>query len=472
MTARCPDPGAAPQTTAVHDRLVDLVRPRTSLGVPFPDVQVAALRAWMVGRVGPALATAGPGSGLTTLVELLAAENDLELLRVGSGTPQVKAFLDSAGSSAVTVEMRRKVILVEGADALATTESVAWTDVLAFVRSGPRVPVLLAAHSRRSTKPFEFARTWPRFDLGKPSAPVVRAILHTALRAALSRGPTGVIPESLLDALARDVRGDVRAAINALDLACRGSQTDAASSAATADAAATAAAAAADAEDAEVARTARTARTATHAPGVAAKDVREDGLDVVEAVLTGARGISPDEAARMHEPSMVAMGMFENYHAVTRDLDTLADVADWFSVSDVVDARSHGAADPPFGDRALYRVVALAGPARALGASKGTCAVKKFGSVWSKQFNACTKSNQVKALAAARGGRGMAALEPGDLAFVRSGVRRCLARGDDAALRSLVEGWSVQDVLALVRMEPGAPGVTAAVRERLKRACE
>ena len=410
-------------------RLVDLVRPRTSLGTSFPDVHVAALRIWMLTRTGPALATAGPGAGLTTLVELLAVETDVDLVCVGSGTPHMKAFLDSAGSSAVSVELRRKVIMVEGADALAATESVAWTDVIAFARSRPRLPVLFTAHSRRSTKPFEFARTWPRFDLGKPSGPAVLDILRRAARAGALR-----VDDGSLDAIARDARGDVRSALNALEVACK-------------------------------------VRGQAPVAPVDCKDVREDGLDVVEAVLTGARGISVDEAARMHEPSMVAMGVFENYLSVARDAGACVNVAEWFSVADAVDARSHGAADPPLGDRALYRLVALAGPAHALAASSGPCSVKKFGSVWSKQFNACTKTHQAKALAVARLERGLAPLDPCDMAFVRAGVLRCMDRGDDDGVRALVEGLSVTDVVAMVKMDPRKPKMPVSWWDRLKRVC-
>lgn len=420
--------------------LHELCRPRTSLGCLFGDTAVACLRQWMAsGAPGPALATAAPGSGLTTLVQLLVRETGLDAVWVGCATPRVRALLDHAGANPVSVTMRRKLVVVDEFDALGCGDSSALADALAFARGKPPVPLLFLAHATRSQKTHEFAKSWPLFHMGRPSPAAVAAYL---LRVRAAHAPD--VPVAEVEALAAAVKGDVRAALTALDLRRR------------------------------------------REGAVDVKDEVCDGLDLAEAVLRGERGATVPECLRLFgmEPAVLPMGVHENYLPClgggAQDVDAAAAVADAFSRGDLVDRYMYARQAWEVMDVYGAHVVAAASMALRRRRSRVPAGfgITKFGSLWSKMYNTCAKTKNVRALAAAYAEAGRTPLRPCDLAYVRACLkallqRKAAAEGDD--IRRVCAPLTPPLVLALCRLDAG-PGGSAWYKQtchaRVKRALE
>lgn len=408
-------------------------RPRTSLGTLFSDTEVASLRAWLAtGTPGTALCTAGPGSGLTTLVQLLVREAGLETVWIACGVPRVKALLEQAGASPLSVTMRRKLIVVDEFDALAATDSAAASDVLAFVRSKPPLPVLVLTHATRSQKALEYAKAWTRFSFGKPSdkalaAYLARVVQHHDLQ----------VDASELQALASSVHGDVRAALMALELAARGGSVDTAN----------------------------------------AKDECVEGLDLTEDLLRGDRGSTVRECLRLFsmDSTVVPMGLYENYlTALDRDdLAAAALAADAFADADVVDRYLYSRQAWDLFE--VYGVCSVAVPVLSLRRHRRSrpnkaLSVTKFGSVWSKVYNGCAKTKHVKGICMAYADAGATPLRATELGWVRSMVRSAVASGDDEALRRACWPLRAADVLCLARLHVGQDAwYKQSVHARVKR---
>lgn len=427
--------------------LLEASRPRTSLGTLFPDVQVAALRQWLgnPGTTGPALATASPGSGLTMLVRLMLAELGLESIWITTGTPRIRALLAQAGANPVSVTMRRKVIVVDELDALGSADSSALADVLAFARSKPPLPVLFATHATRSQKPHEFAKTWPRFAFGRPTDAKVRACLARLV----AKHGIDQIDDSQLDDLVKRARGDVRAAVMALDLARRGGG--------------------------------GCGGGGRHACQIVdIKDEATEGLDLVEAVLRGQRGGTVAECLKMFamEPAVMSMGLYENYLASlgSEDMEAATRMADEFAAADCVDRYMY--ARQAWDAHDVYGARAVAGPSMALRRHRrskpnASLGVTKFGSVWSKVYNMCAKTKHLKQISNKYAEAGLAPLTACDLAWVREGLRAALRNDDEDAVRRLCHPLAPPEALLLARLD-AAGGSAAwykqATHARVKRA--
>lgn len=427
--------------------LPELCRPRTSLGCLFPEAEVAALRAWMAsGTPGPALAAAGPGAGLTTLIQLLVRETGVDAVWIGCATPKIRALLAHTGNSPVSVTMRRKLIVIDEFDAFSSgPDATAVTDVLAYAKSKPPVAVLFATHTTRSQKTLEFAKGWPQFQLGRPSAARIERVLTAACAVA------GIDDDAARDidlaALARRVKGDVRAALMALDLSSRRRAVVAASSSSSVD-----------------------TKAVVASSSVDTKDEASDALDLTEAVLRDQRGHDVAECLRMFfatESSVLSMGIFENYLASLKqqgDLAAVLDVSDSFSQADILDRYMYSRQAWDLHD--IYGVFAVAGPSMGLHRRRTSRAnpglgVTKFGSVWSKAYNACAKIKGVRALATAYAEAGLAPRTVTDLGVVRLALRRAL---QDKAPDDVVKRWchplTAAQIMSLMRLSVGAEGST------------
>jgi hypothetical protein len=438
--------------------LAQACAPKSSVHSLYSQLRIAELRAWMrpqdpvagpaagpaVDTAGPmpALATAGPGSGLTTLVRLLVRELDLEAVWTWCGLPNIRALLETAARSARGVTLRPKIIVVDEVDAM---DSATLADVVAFVKTRPPAKVLLLAHTMRSQKPLEFAKKWPVFAFGKPSETTLRAYLARVVR---EHGLPA--DDQDLQRLARQAAGDVRAALTALDIMSRGrsGKTDGASDA-----------------------------VQEHQNF---KDEFADPLDLVDAVLRAQRGATVAEGLWLHEMegATVSAGLYENYLGCLEadDLRTACLVSEAYSVADVGDEHMFS--------RQLWELqdacgaLAVAAPAMHLHArprrSTSACAapVSKFGSLWSKMYNACAKTKHAKTLFLAYAQHGCAVPSACELAYVRGMLRDCLvnrAAGHEQLLRRCCWPLAPAQVMCLARLTPGGsawykPGLHARVK--------
>ena len=422
--------------------LAELTRPRTSLGCLFPPAEVASLRAWMAGgAAGPALATAAPGSGLTTLITMLVRETTMDAVWIGCATPRVKHLLQQAGASPVSVTLRRKIIVVDEFDAFGAGDSAALADALAFAKAAPPLPVLFASHSTRSQKSLEYAKAWPKFELGRPSA----AALKAYARVVCDKHSVPVDDEGIAKIVA-STKGDLRAALMTLDAVRIG--------AAPGGAAVT---------DDVVER---------HA-----KDEAADALDIVESLLRAQRGADVKDCLKLYymESAVVPMGLYENYLGSLGkgDLEAAALAADSFSEADRVDRYlySHQAWDA----LEFYATAAVAAPALLMRRSRKsapspTFGITKFGSVWSRMYNMYAKMKHVRGLAQARAGGGLVHLDVVDLALVRQMLRAALDAGDAASLARSCSWMTPAQVLALARLQLGPAWYRQMHHARVKRA--
>lgn len=418
LRALAPPPDARP--------LAERCAPRTSLGCLYGDTAVAALRAWlMAGAAGPALATAAPGSGLSTLVRLLLRETGLESVWLGGAQPRLRAVLEHAVANPLTVTLRRKAVVIDDVDALAATDSAAFADVLACIRRRPPVQVLCLGHDSRSQKTYEYAKAWTRFALGRPSASTLAAYLRRVAEAHLPRD----LDATLLDDVAKRCRGDVRAALSALDVYARAPPPPASGA----------------------------AREPPAAAAGFCKDDASEGLDIVEALLRGEHaGVAGGLRAFRQEPSVVPMGLYENYVSALRPCDAAiaADVAHAYSNADLVDRYMYSRQCWDVFD--AYGACAVCDPVARLGAApRRALTVQKFGSVWSKLYNMCAKTKHVKSVNAKRAEHGLAPLGACDLASVRLMARAEIERGDAESIRNVAWPLSSQHVLGLMRLDPG-----------------
>lgn len=437
-------------------------RPRTSLGTLFADVEVAALRAWLGGSQGPALATAPGGSGLTTLVRLLLAEAGMDTVWIGCGTPRVKALLAAAGSSPVSVVMRRKAIVVDEVEAMGSAgETGALAEAVAFARSSPPLPVLFLGKACRSKKPTEFARAWPKFPFARPSTLKMEAYLRGV--AAKHRI---CIPGCDVAALAKEAKGDVRAALMAMDLIAAGSGTG---------------------DDPQLQQGQRQ-RQHQHPRRQLLKDEADDGLDLVEAVLCGERAGSVEDALLVFrkDPGMVAMGLYENY-LVGGGVDAAgaARLADLFASADVLDKYMYSRQAWDLHD--VYGAVAVGGtgavvrgclettettsvPYSTRKAPRKRASVTTFGSVWSKSYNMFAKMKHVRAASLKCAEAGVAALGPCDLALVRLSLKHAVESGQESLIKDIVGPLGAPEVLGLARLSVGGSSwYKAAHQTRIKR---
>lgn len=420
--------------------------PRTSLGCLYADVEIAALRAWMAsGQSGPALALATPGSGLTTLVRLLIKECGLESVWIGCSTPRIKTVLEQAGANPLSVTMRRKIVVIDEFDALSSSDATASSEALAFARSKPPVAVLFASHATRSQKALEFAKHWPRFAFAR--LPVAK------LAAYLSGLAHGKASEDECRQIADAAKGDVRAAVMALDLGVR--------------------------------RTGPGPPRCSSSP-LQMKDEAPDGLDLTEALLTGQRGCTVPDCLKVFgmEPAMVPMGLFENYLSALDKTDMRAAelAADGFSMADCVDKYLYSRQAWDVHD--MYGVCSIAVPTFALRCHRrvprppASFGITKFGSVWSKMYNMCTKAKHVRALATRYAEAGLLAPTACDLAWVRQCLKHMVVAdglADPGALRRLMWPLRAGDVLHLARLDAGPGGSTwykQAVHARIKKILE
>ena len=269
----------AAATTATTATVCDMYAPRTSAGVLLDDATTLLLRRWMDGvadvdvKAPTAFVTARVGSGVSTLLRLLVSELGLEGVWIHAGTPRIADVLEDVGRSRVSVTGRRKIVIVDEFDAV-SADKVTISAIVAFAKTG-KLRMVCAGHASRSSKASEFATKWVRFDFPRIPTTTIEAYLRS-----LGFGPAA----SKVSAKRAD--GDLRAALNSVN-----------------------------------------------SPD--SKDVVVEGLDGVDLVLSRA-ALTVRDAMVMHEPSVVAMGVFENYHAILAKNDTgIADVvSDAFSMAD------------------------------------------------------------------------------------------------------------------------------------------
>ena len=395
--------------------LADRHAPRTSLDSLLSAVEVASLRKWLAAEPAPgrvALVLGGPGSGVTTLLTLLVRELGMEPVWARAATPRLRAFLGDSGTSHTAVNGKRKVIVIDEYDVI-VGDAAASVDVASFLKRKPAAPVVLLAHAVRSAKSTDAAgKAADRFVFQRPTWPVVARRL-----AAICESDGIDASAAQLEALARTVKGDVRGALAALDMY---------------------------------------ARRPCAAETIEVRDVSEEGLDVVDMLLAGP-AVAVTEALRLYanDAAIVSNGLSENYTDAAADVETCARMADAFADADVMDEKIFARQAWDLLD--VHAVFAVAAPVIELHRFGTARAAKKpaekFGTVWSKMYNACAKQKNVRAIRTWRAEAGLSDAPAEDLALLRPAIQEAIARADPAEVRRLAAGvGGATEVLALMRL--------------------
>lgn len=324
--------------------------PRTSLDVVLSDTETALLRSWIAsGQPGAALATAHPGSGLTTLVGLLVREMGLDAAWVTPGQAGARELLSQALQSGTSVSGRQKLVVLDEYDQ-GEDQGLDATGAIKRAARGAQLLCLSHAVSCSARQRADVCRRFGGrvFAFPRPSP----ARLFGPCRAACPPS----VPDDAVRAACVAARGDIRSALRALGFL------------------------------------ARAAPAAAPTTTTFAKDERMDAREAVVLVLDSTRQASASlgDAIRgaCGEPGVAAMGVFENYLGSGPTLHAAAQAADAMSAADVVDA--HVARRVAWDDSVLvgtHAALALAAPAMALDGRAPAKLPDKVGGVWSKEFN-------------------------------------------------------------------------------------
>jgi len=384
--------------------------PRTSLDIVLDEVCVAILRKWLqrIPEDSPrhedmvAFVTAHVGSGLSTLLRLLIEELGFEPIWIHTGTKQVNVVLHDAGSSPIAANGRRKLIVMDEFDSM-TTDKRTMSAVIEYVKSSGKTKMVCAGHPSRSIKASEFAIKWTRIEFPKVSSRKLEAVLRNAR-----------IPNATPDAIQRaasNAKGDVRSAFNALDFSPSGGV------------------------ESDV------------------KDSFVEGLDGVDVALS-LGPLSVRDSIKMTDASVVSMGIFENYTMCLGDPDLgiAADVTNACSHADVINDIMYETQNWDLSE--IHGVFSIASPAYDLRRRTNTKTIRaeKFGTVWSRLYNAKAKAKNVAMINMKRQERGLPCMNVTDLAYHRHMIETTLQNGSDDDIRRVCGCLDERHVLALMRL--------------------
>lgn len=355
-----------------------------------PDV-LNAMRRWLETPTKCAMVTAPVGSGMTTALRLLVRELGIEAVWTNGNVKNFRELLFDAGSCDVCVDGRRKLVIVDEFDA-SRVDKRAMTVVVDYSKSSAKTPMMCVGHPARSSKAFEFAAKWTRFEFPDPPRErIFGALCRTGIGSSDAN--------DLCDRFGTDLRAAIIAA-NAFD----------------------------------------------------DKDEFLDGLDGVDEILRGERS-SVEDVMRVYawDPSVVSMGIFENYASAMRseDVKRCERIADAFSLSDIVETVMYATQNWKLHE--TYGALSVAAPALEFGRTHRR-PVEKFGTVWSKTYNQKAKEKNARIVARACFEAGISALPTYDLAYRRTIIENAIASGNAKAVRSACEPFDDHVVLLIMRL--------------------
>jgi hypothetical protein len=180
------------------------------------------------------------------------------------------------------------------------------------------------------------------------------------------------------------------------------------------------------------------------------RDDRPEGLDSVQALLDNApAGLDAALRAYATDPSIVSMGLWENY--LRASASVCPGVADSFSIADVVDTAMYAHQTWALSD--VYGAIAVGGAAVLLDRDPAASfAVEKFGTIWSRGYNQCARTKNVRAIALARAEAGLPSMPVTDLAYVRQLLAAAVESGDRDRVRAAAAGVGGQAAAVLCVM--------------------
>lgn len=344
------------------------------------------------------------GMGISTLIRLVCEEEGAEPVVISHPIPKLKIFLADVAATAMTVEGRPKILVIDPLDAV-LSEPTGTADLAEFCRAGTRLPIIVAGIRMRSSaaKLHECLRH-RHYDKTLVTIPPIEtskalAFLRNAAASLGSRVPV----ESVW-------AGDIRNALAALRLGVTG----------------------------------------------APKDVVCDGADAVRRALCDAT-LTIRDAIRMHEGdvSMVTSGTHENYPLTDQTIDTCSKLADTYSLADVMEEHTYLTQRWELGD--VQVAVAVGGPVAYLDKAASQRApaldLSKFGTIWSRNNNHRSKEKSFRAIRDVlidRGLRGMAHIE--SIAILRRIIVNCMTTERWTLLSARLHRLPNETILSMMRL--------------------
>lgn len=381
---------------------------------PF-DEDAAVLRAWLAAGVPRSvfLVVGVPGSGVSTLLTALLEALEIESVWLGPGTHRLRVAMADAGCSVFSATGRRKVLVVEGFDALMHDASSAADIADALKRQLPAPTVFLAHRTRTVRRRFE--EMFPAATRARATALDMRPMAAARIASMLQEAHPSVDPAVAAD-MARDCRGDLRSALASLAF--------------------------------------------SEESGAYTKDETPEADVVVEDLLAGrAGGVREALAVSAGDAAVVSHGIFERY-------GYCPEVADAFSVADIIEERMFATQRWELTD--VHAVMAVAYPALRLdtahvmpapaqecsaGASKKTKFV--YGMVWSRMHLQAARRKLVHTVHTQRAQAKLLPLDVPDLGLVRRILSDAVASWSPEVIGRVTHGLRPDAILAIMRLWKG-----------------
>lgn len=361
---------------------------------------VARLRDWLARTTaGMAWLTGTTGSGMTTMVAELT--RDMEAVWLTPASMKTRAFLRDVCSHPLAVNGKRKVLVLDELDVLLGNET-AMADVAFLVKHNVHVPVVCVLRATRLTTTSTLAGKAALVVHFPP--PTHEAMVAAVSRVAAVEGLTGEVEE-----LCRRAPGDIR----------------------------------------HVLQTMRASATAV-------RDISMHTIDAVATVLGTRIDVRRALTLFSADAGGLPAGVFECYAQAATDVGQCTAYLDMVSLADVVDEHIHGRQRWDLLD--VYGALTTASAAITLPRARGPVTLHKFGTVWNKTYARCSKEKTVRGIRLARASRGMTALAPEDLAFVRVMMSASLGNLHGAAEVCRHAGLDATACLGLMRLWGSSSG--------------
>lgn len=386
------------------------------------DEDMASLRAWLTaGTPRSVLMVVGvPGCGVSTALARMLEALQVESVWLDMGTPRLRAAMANAGCSCVSATGRRKVVVLEGFDAIMRDANGA-ADVADALRRQLPAPLVVLSHPTR-TIVRRFRDLFTAATRERATVITVRP-MGPARIAAILRAVHPAMAAPLADEMARACQGDVRSALASLAL---DETTDA-----------------------------------------YAKDDVPDADAVVEDALAGQIATVAEALLRGSiEPSVVSHGIHERYGFSVA-------VADAFSLADMIEERMF--ATQRWELSGVYAAMAVAFPAVHLDPSqvlpRGNERAFVYGMTWSREHLRAARTKMFLTVRTQRASANLpVTLDLTDLALMRRMVMDTFGRGtrgnrgtrggaaieNQDAFRRIVDGLGPDGVLAIMRLWKGS----------------
>lgn len=383
------------------------------------DADVLAIREWVsTGTSRSILLVVGiPGCGASSLLTTILAELDIESVWLTPGIQKLRASLHDAGCSYYSATGRRKVVVLDGFEAIMGDANSA-ADVGDFVRRAFPAPTICLAHRTRTIIK-RFRDLFNAASRIRGTVVELHPLPPERIQGILEHKYPSVKSEEAVK-IARHCKGDLKAAFSALDFCT----TDASSR---------------------------------------LKDEIPESFAVVDRILEG--GISTVRDAldmASAESTVISYGIFERY-------GLSPEIAEAFSIADVLEEHMFANQKWELGD--VHAAVAVGYPAVMMTASGNKALPKKttdtftYGMVWSRLHLHAARKKLTHTISSQRAESRLMTIPITDLGLVRGMVVHAEKNKDFETLKSVLHGMRPDGILALMRLWKG--GYTQSTHARV-----